>query len=35
MEADRKDSGNAGLAPVSHPEERVAYRVGNKVALKS
>ncbi|KAL0842911.1 hypothetical protein Bca101_016156 [Brassica carinata] len=31
MEADRKDSGNAGFAPVSHPEERIAYRVGNKV----
>uniref|UniRef100_A0A1J3I4I0 Centromere protein O n=1 Tax=Noccaea caerulescens TaxID=107243 RepID=A0A1J3I4I0_NOCCA len=32
MEADRKaDSGKAGLALVSHPEERVTYRVGNKV----
>lgn len=35
MEADRKDSGNAGFAPVSHPEERIAYRVGNKVTLRS
>ncbi|KAL0672518.1 hypothetical protein Bca4012_000498 [Brassica carinata] len=31
MEADKKDSGNSGFAPVSHLEERIAYRVGNKV----
>ncbi|CAN8299114.1 unnamed protein product [Cochlearia groenlandica] len=32
MEADRRaESGNACLALVSHPDERVTYRVGNKV----
>ncbi|XP_010422819.1 PREDICTED: centromere protein O-like [Camelina sativa] len=32
MEADRKaDNGNAGFAQVCHPEERVTYRVGNKL----
>ncbi|CAF1696980.1 unnamed protein product [Brassica napus] len=31
MEADKKESGNSGFAPVSHLEERIAYRVGNKV----
>ncbi|KAG7550217.1 Centromere protein O [Arabidopsis thaliana x Arabidopsis arenosa] len=32
MEADRKaDNGNAGFALLCHPEERVTYRVGNKV----
>ncbi|EOA21193.1 hypothetical protein CARUB_v10001538mg [Capsella rubella] len=32
MEADRKaDNGNAGFAVACHPEERVTYRVGNKM----
>jgi centromere protein O len=32
MEADRKaDNGNAGFSLVCHPEERITYRVGNKV----
>lgn len=32
MEADRKaDNSNAGFGLVSHPEERITYRVGNKV----
>lgn len=36
MEADRKaDNGNAGFAPVCHPEERITYRVGNKVLHRS
>lgn len=35
MEADKKESGNSGFAPVSHLEERIAYRVGNKVTPRS
>ena len=35
MEADKKDSGSSGFAPVSHLEERIAYRVGNKVTPRS
>jgi len=36
MEADRKaDNGNAGFSLVCHPEERITYRVGNKVLLRS